>query len=189
MTRLFVVRHGQTEWSKAGQHTSVTDLPLTEDGEREATKLAARLDPASFQLVLTSPRRRAWHTAELAGFTGRFAPHVEENLAEWAYGDYEGLTSEQIQESVPDWTIWTHPASGGETADAVAARLDLVIERVRGSGVQQAICFAHGHILRALAVRWLELGLELGGRFPLDTGTISILGEAKGIPALERWNA
>ncbi|CAA9371751.1 MAG: Fructose-1,6-bisphosphatase, Mycobacterial type SUP1; Sugar phosphatase SUP1 [uncultured Propionibacteriaceae bacterium] len=189
MTQLFVVRHGETEWSRSGQHTSVTDLPLTRNGEREARKLADRLNPADFSLVLSSPRQRARHTAELAGFTGSSAPQLEEDLAEWSYGDFEGRTSEQIQESVPEWTIWTHLTPGGETAAQIGTRLDRVIRRVHDSGVDRAICFAHGHILRALTVRWLELDLSLGGHFPLDTGTISILGEVKGIPALQQWNA
>lgn len=189
MTQLFLVRHGETEWSRSGQHTSVTDLPLTSDGKREARKLAHRLDPIDFALVLSSPRQRARHTAELAGFTGTSAPQLDANLAKWCYGDFEGRTSEQIQESIPHWTIWTHPTPGGETVEQVRTRLDRVIGRVRNSGVEQAICFAHGHILRALTVRWLELDLGLGGHFPLDTGTISILGEMKGIPALQQWNA
>lgn len=189
MTRLYIVRHGQTEWSKAGRHTSVTDLPLTADGEAEARKVATALDPAEFGLVLSSPRQRARHTAELAGFVGDHAPEVVEDLAEWAYGDYEGRTSDEIQAEVPDWTIWTHPALGGETPEQVTARMTRVVGRVRESGVDQAICFAHGHILRALTMTWLSLDLGLGGHFPLDTGTVSILGEAKDIPALEQWNA
>ena len=189
MTRLFVVRHGETEWSRSGQHTSVTDLPLTERGEQQARALHGHLDPADFQLILSSPRRRALHTAELAGFSGQYEPKVTEDLAEWFYGDYEGRTSREINENDPEWTIWTHPTPGGETAADVRARLDRVIEEIRDSGVEQAICFAHGHSLRALTVRWLQLDMTLGARFPLDTGTVSVLGEAKGIPALERWNA
>ena len=189
MTRLYVVRHGETEWSRSGQHTSVTDLPLTERGEQQARALHGHLDPAAFQLILSSPRRRALHTAQLAGFTGDYRPQVTEDLAEWFYGEYEGRTSPQINETDPDWTIWTHPTPGGETASQVRARLDRVIGVIRDSGVEQAICFAHGHSLRALTVRWLELDLTLGARFPLDTGTVSVLGQAKGIPALERWNA
>lgn len=189
MTRLYIVRHGQTEWSKSGQHTSVTDLPLTADGEAEARKVASALDPSVFDLVLSSPRQRARHTAELAGFVGDHAPEIVEDLAEWEYGDYEGRTSDEIQAEVPGWTIWTDGPLGGETADQVAARLNRVVARVRDSGVEQAICFAHGHILRALTVTWLGFDLSLGAQFPLDTGTISILGEAKDLPALERWNA
>jgi broad specificity phosphatase PhoE len=122
MTQLYIVRHGETEWSRSGQHTSVTDLPLTEKGEQQARALVGHLDPADFQLVLSSPRRRAAHTAELAGFTGDHAPQLDEDLAEWAYGDYEGRTSDEIQESDPDWTIWTHPTPGGETAEQVSER-------------------------------------------------------------------
>jgi broad specificity phosphatase PhoE len=189
MTQLFIVRHGETEWSRSGQHTSVTDLPLTEKGEQQARGLLGHLDPADFQLVLSSPRRRALHTAELAGFTGEHAPEVDEDLVEWFYGEYEGRTSVQIRESDHDWTVWTHPTPGGETAEQVSERLDRVVAKVRDSGVERALCFAHGHSLRALTLRWLDLPLTLGGRFPLDTGTVSVLGEEKGEPALERWNA
>lgn len=189
MTRLYVVRHGETEWSRSGQHTSVTDLPLTERGLEQARALEGHLDPSQFGLILSSPRRRALHTAELAGFRGDYAPQVDDDLAEWFYGEYEGRTSADIHGSDPDWTIWTHPVPGGETSAQVRQRLDRVIARIRDSGAELAICFAHGHSLRALTVRWLELDLTIGARFPLDTGTVSVLGEAKGIPALERWNA
>jgi broad specificity phosphatase PhoE len=189
VTVLFVVRHGETEWSANGRHTSVTDLPLTERGEQQAKLLIGHLEPSDFGLVLSSPRRRARHTAELAGFTGEHEPQLDDDLAEWSYGEYEGRTSEEIHEEVPGWTIWSHPTPGGETADEVAARLDRVVQRVRGSGVERAICFAHGHSLRALAMRWLDFDLTLGVHFPLDTSTVSVLGEEKGQPALERWNA
>ena len=189
MTQLYIVRHGETEWSRSGQHTSVTDLPLTEKGERQARGLLGHLDPGQFQLVLSSPRRRALHTAELAGFTGEHEPEVDEDLAEWFYGEYEGRTSEEIRETDEGWTVWTHPTPGGETAQQVSDRLDRVVDKVRSSGAERALCFAHGHSLRALTLRWLGLDLTLGGRFPLDTGTVSVLGEAKGEPALERWNA
>jgi probable phosphoglycerate mutase len=189
MTELYLVRHGQTEWSANGRHTSVTDLPLTEHGEDQARALKGHLDPADFPLVLSSPRRRARHTAELAGFTGKHEPQLDEDLAEWFYGDYEGRTSDEISEDVPDWTIWTHPVPNGETADQVSARLDRVVARVRDSGEERAICFGHGHALRALAMRWLQFDLRLGVHFPLDTSTVSVLGEEKGEPALERWNA
>lgn len=189
MTRLYVIRHGETEWSRSGQHTSVTDLPLTARGEEQARALHGHLDPAEFQLILSSPRRRALHTAELAGFTGQYEPNVTEDLAEWFYGNYEGRTSADINEGDPDWTIWTHPTPGGETSNEVRARMDRVIQQIHDSGAEQAVCFAHGHSLRALTVRWLQLDMTLGARFPLDTGTVSVLGEVKGVPALERWNA
>ena len=189
MTELYVIRHGETEWSANGRHTSVTDLPLTERGEQQARTLASQLDPAHFGLVLSSPRRRARHTAELAGFVGEQQPEIDDDLAEWSYGDYEGRTSAEIAEDVPGWTIWSHPVPGGESADEVAARLDRVVARVRESGVERAVCFAHGHSLRALAMRWLGFDLSLGVHFPLDTSTVSVLGEEKGQPAMERWNA
>ncbi|GAA1427835.1 acid phosphatase [Microlunatus lacustris] len=189
MTELYVVRHGETEWSANGRHTSVTDLPLTERGVQQAKLLIGHLQPADFGLVLSSPRRRARDTAELAGFTGEHEPQLDEDLAEWAYGEYEGRTSPEIHEEVPGWTIWSHPTPGGETAEQVAARLDRVVQRVRDSGVDRAICFAHGHSLRALAMRWLGFDLTFGVHFPLDTSTVSVLGEEKGLPALQRWNA
>ena len=189
MTQLFLVRHGETEWSKSGKHTSVTDLPLTALGEEQARKLLGQLKPADFGLVLSSPRRRAWVTAELAGFTGPYAPQIDEDLVEWSYGDFEGLTSAEIRSLVPDWTIWTHPAPGGESPERVAARLDRVVARVRASGVDQAICFGHGHALRALTMRWLEFDLARGVQFPLYTSTVSVLGEEKNRPALWKWNA
>jgi probable phosphoglycerate mutase len=189
MTELYLVRHGETEWSRDGRHTSVTDLPLTDVGEQQARRLLGHLRPEDFQLILSSPRRRARETAELAGFGGPYEPHVTEDLVEWYYGDYEGRTSAEIDESVPDWTIWTHPVPNGETAAQVADRLDRVVARVRKSGVARAICFGHGHALRALTMRWLGFDLSLGGHFPLDTSTVSVLGEEKGLPSLERWNA
>ena len=189
MTLLFLVRHGETEWSRDGRHTSVTDLPLTDHGRDQALKLFGHLDPGAFGLVLTSPRHRARITAELAGFVGPHTPEVDEDLVEWAYGDYEGLTSAQIHEDDPGWTIFTAPTPGGESADDVRTRLTRVVERVRSSGVEQAVVFSHGHALRALTLCWLGLDLTVGDRFPLDTSTVSILGEAKGGPALHQWNA
>jgi len=188
-TRLFLVRHGETEWSRSGQHTSITDLPLTENGKKLARALKGHLSPQHFQLILSSPRRRARETAELAGFVGAYEPQVDNDLAEWFYGGYECKTSHEIWETVPGWTIWNGEAPGGETAEQVAARLDRVVARVRESGVDQAICFGHGHALRALTMRWLAFDLKLGVHFPLDTGTVSVLGEDRSEPALERWNA
>jgi broad specificity phosphatase PhoE len=189
MTELYLVRHGETEWSRDGRHTSVTDLALTEVGEQQARRLLGHLRPEDFQLILSSPRRRARHTAELAGFNGPCEPEVSEDLVEWNYGDYEGKTSAEINESVSGWTIWTHPVPNGETAAQVADRLDRVVTGVRESGVARAICFGHGHALRSLTMRWLGFDLSLGGHFPLDTSTVSVLGEEKGLSSLERWNA
>ncbi len=189
VTQLFLVRHGETEWSKAGRHTSVTDLPLTEVGEGQARALNGHLDPTAYDLILSSPRRRARDTAELAGFTGAYAPVIDDDLVEWSYGDYEGRTSDQIHQTVPDWTIWSKPVPGGETAEQVGTRLTRVVDRVRASGADRAICFGHGHALRALTMCWLGFDLGLGVHFPLDTSTVSVLGTEKGQPALQRWNA
>ncbi len=188
-TEIYLIRHGETEWSRSGQHTSVTDLALTERGEQQARALRGHLNPSGFGLVLSSPRRRALDTATLAGFTGAYAPQVDEDLVEWAYGDYEGRTSEEIGETDPGWTIWTGKVPGGETAEQVATRLDRVVDRVQESAVERAICFGHGHALRALMLRWLEFDVRLGVHFPMDTSTVSILGWEKGQPALERWNS
>lgn len=184
-TELWLVRHGATEWSTDGRHTSTTDLPLLVDGVETARALGARLAEVEFGLVLTSPRQRARHTAELAGY-----PQAEvcEDLAEWAYGAYEGLTTVQIRESVPGWTVWTHPSPGGETAVEVAARLDRVVARVRDAG-GRALAFAHGHSLRVLAARWLGLPPEDGRLLRLDTATVSVLGYERDTPVVLRWNA
>src|SRR4051812_38808600 len=172
MTELCLVRHGETEWSRDGRHTSITDLPLTERGEEQARRLYGHLDPASFGLILSSPRHRSRRTAELAGFTGRYEPEVDEDLAEWNYGDYEGITRAQIRQTDPGWTVWTRTPKNGETADQVRTRLQRVIDRVESAGAERAIVFSHGHALRALTLIWLGLDLTLGDQFPLDTGTV-----------------
>ncbi|RLV54658.1 histidine phosphatase family protein [Aeromicrobium phragmitis] len=180
---LWLARHGETAWSKSGQHTSFTDLALTDVGEQQSEKLRPLLAEVSFDLVLTSPRLRARRTAELAGFA-----HAEEDgdLVEWGYGDYEGLTTETIRETVPGWSVWTHPSPGGESAEQVGTRLDRVVARARREG--RTLVFGHGHSLRALTARWLGLGVEHGRLFLLDTGTYSVLGEDRGTPVVTRWN-
>lgn len=188
MTDLYLVRHGETEWSKSGQHTSVTDLPLTEVGRRQAESLNGHLDPAEFELVLSSPRQRATDTAKLAGFTGDHAPEISEDLVEWAYGDYEGLTSQQIHERDPDWDLWRDGCPGGESPEQVVERMERFERRIKESGVERAIAFAHGHALRSLALCWLDLDFSRGEQFPLQTATVSVLGWSKGEPALIRWN-
>ncbi|UFN44132.1 histidine phosphatase family protein [Nocardioides okcheonensis] len=181
---LWVVRHGETEWSRDGRHTSVTDLPLTEKGEAAARELAPRLADVAFDLVLTSPRQRARRTAELAGFAGA---EVDDDLAEWAYGDYEGITTEQIRETDPTWSVWTHPTPGGETAAEVARRLDRVVARAREH--ERTIVFAHGHSLRVLTARWLQQTAAEGRFFRLDTSTVSVLAFERETPVLLRWNS
>jgi len=183
--QLFLVRHGETEWSAAGRHTSVTDLPLTAAGEQAARALTGRLATLDVGTVLTSPRLRARRTAELAGFAGA---EVDDDLVEWDYGDYEGLTTAQIRETVPGWTVWTHPTPGGESAEQVTARLDRVVARVRAAA-RPVLVFAHAHALRALAARWLGLDVAEGRHFALDTTTLSVLGDDRGAPVIERWNA
>lgn len=182
--QLWLVRHGETRWSRTGQHTSVTDLELTDDGEAVAARLGGALDGQSFAQVLTSPRRRARRTAELAGFA-----HAEpdDDLAEWSYGDYEGLTTPEIRKSDPDWSIWTGTTPGGETAEQVGTRLDRVVARARAAD-GATLVFAHGHSLRVLAARWLGLDVADGRIFDLDTATVSVLGDDRGTPVVKRWN-
>lgn len=185
MGDLWLVRHGPTEWSRAGRHTSVTDLPLLAESEDDARGLAPRLAGVEPALVLTSPRRRARDTAALAGFPDA---EVDPDLAEWHYGDYEGLTTAQIRETVPGWTVWTHPCPGGETPAQVTARLDRVVAEARErDGV--VLAFAHGHSLRALAARWLGLPVSEGRLLRLDTATISVLGHERETPVVLRWNS
>jgi probable phosphoglycerate mutase len=182
---LWVVRHGETEWSRDGRHTSSTEVDLTPEGERVAGGLAERLEGVRFDLVLTSPRVRARRTAELAGFSD---VHVERDLAEWDYGDYEGRTTPEIREEVPDWTVWSHPCPGGETAEQVGKRLDRVVAKVRAHG-GRVLVFSHGHASRVLAARWLGLPPTDGRHFVLDTATVSVLGWEREAPAVVRWNS
>ncbi len=181
---VWLIRHGATEWSKAGRYTSVTDLPLLADGEAAAVQIQARLAGQSFARVLTSPRQRARRTAELAGFPDAF---VDERLVEWAYGDYEGLTSTQIRRSEPEWTLWSHPVPNGESNDHITTRLDAVIDELRGLD-GPALVFGHGHALRALSARWLGFEVNAGKHLVLGTATLSVLGWDKSCPAIERWN-
>jgi probable phosphoglycerate mutase len=181
---VWLVRHGETEWSRAHRHTSVTDLPLTEAGEQAAVALRERLVGRPFARVLTSPRVRARRTAELAGFPDA---EVDDDLVEWDYGDFEGMSTVRIRETVPGWTIWTHASPGGESADAVAARLDRLIARVRAVD-GDVLLFSHGHALRALAARWLGQPVSAGAWFLLDTATVSQLGHERDTPVIARWN-
>ena len=183
--RLWLVRHGETEWSKSGKHTSTTDLPLTAEGERIAGELRDRLQGQDFDLVLTSPRQRARRTAELAGFAHA---EVDDDLVEWDYGDYEGITTAQIRETVPGWTVWANPVPNGETPTQVAARLDRVNARIAAVD-GDVLVFGHSHALRALTARWLELDVTEGRHFVLNTATVSILGWERGSPAIHQWNS
>jgi broad specificity phosphatase PhoE len=158
---------------------------LTERGVADARALASRLAGTSFDLVLSSPRLRSLRTAELAGFDD---PVVDEDLAEWVYGDYEGITTAEIRRSVPNWSIWTHGVPGGESADQICVRLDRVVSRVRAHG-GRCLCFGHGHGLRALAARWIDQPVDEGRFFALDTGTVSMLGYEREFPVMTRWNS
>jgi len=182
---VWLVRHGETEWRRSGRHTSTTDLPLLPDGEGVARGLHARLAGPEFALVLTSPRQRARRTAELAGYADA---EVDDDLVEWTYGDYEGVTTEEIRRTVPGWTVWSAPCPGGESAADVSARLDRVVARVREAG-GPALLFGHGHALRALTARWLGLPVTDGRLFRLDTATVSVLGHERESPVVLRWNS
>ena len=182
---LWVIRHGETEWSRDGLHTSHTELELTPGGEDVARKLKARLEDVTFDLVLTSPRIRTRRTAELAGFTD---VEPDEDLTEWDYGDYEGLTTPEIREQVPGWTVWSEPCPGGETAADVSTRMDRVVEKARAHG-GRVLVFSHGHASRALAARWLDLPVQEGRLFTLDTATISVLAYEHASPTVARWNS
>jgi broad specificity phosphatase PhoE len=184
-SELWLVRHGETEWSRDGRHTSTTELPLTETGVQVAGQLAEVLKGETFERVVTSPRQRARRTAELAGFGGA---EVDEDLAEWGYGDYEGITTPQIRETVPRWTVWTHPTPGGETPEQVTERLARVVEAGRARD-GRTLVFGHGHALRALTALWLGLPVTDGRLFKLDTSTVSVLGFERDVPVVVRWNA
>jgi broad specificity phosphatase PhoE len=184
--RVVLVRHGETEWSRSGRHTGRTDLPLTQAGRAEAMRLAPALAEWGFTRVLVSPLRRALETCALAGLEAR--AEIDADLREWDYGDYEGLTTPEIRERAPGWRLFADGCPGGERAAQVGARADRAVARIRTSAGDVAV-FAHGHLLRVLAVRWLGLAPAQGEHLALDTGTLGILGWEREVPALRRWNA
>jgi broad specificity phosphatase PhoE len=184
--QLWLVRHGETEWSRSGQHTSRTELPLTAAGEDQARALRAMLGELQPALVLSSPRRRAVDTAHLAGLT---VDDIDADLVEWDYGDYEGRTSEQIRGERPGWSLWTVGAPNGETADRVGARADRVLTRAAGSLAEgPVVLFSHGHFSRVLAARWIGLAVSAGRNFLLGTAAPSVLSTQYGVPVVDRWN-
>jgi broad specificity phosphatase PhoE len=185
-TDVVLVRHGETLWSKSGQHTGTTDLPLTPEGEAAARELSPVLETFRFARVIASPLQRAWRTAELAGFGGRLV--ADPDLLEWNYGLYEGLTSAEIVAQTPDWLIFRDGAPQGESPAAVGERVDRVVARLR-DGQGPVLVFAHGHVLRVLTARWLGLPPSAGSHFLLDTATFSVLSDYRGLPALACWNA
>lgn len=186
MAEIVLVRHGQTEWSATHRHTSYTDIDLTPDGERQARELNARLAGRRFAAVISSPRKRALRTAELAGLplTG-----IDDELAEWNYGEYEGITTEEIQRTRdPQWNLWIDGAPGGESPDQVGARLDRVLARAAAIDGDVAL-IGHAHALRVVGARWIGLPASGGGKLRLDTATLSVLGHEHGRPVILRWNS
>jgi broad specificity phosphatase PhoE len=184
--QVYVVRHGETAWSLSGQHTGVTDIPLTENGRAVARRLQPLLAKESFSLVLTSPRSRARETCELVGLGNRAL--VEPDLVEWNYGEYEGLTPKEIRAKRPGWMIFRDGCPDGETPEQVGARADRVIARARDAPGNVAL-FAHGHIFRVLVARWIGLPATAGQYFLLDTATLNVLGYYRDSPAVKIWNA
>jgi broad specificity phosphatase PhoE len=181
-----VVRHGQTEWSLQGRHTSRTDVPLTGQGRREAARLAPVLAGRAFALVLTSPMQRARATSALAGFAA--VEQVDEDLREWDYGEYEGRTTADIRVERPGWSLWSDGVPGGEDAAAVGRRADRVIARLRGAN-GDALVFAHAHVLRVLAARWVGLAPADGMRLALEPARLSTLGYERETAVIGEWNA
>lgn len=192
MTELWLVRHGETVWSAEGRHTGRTDIPLTESGRRQAAVLGKALAGTKFKAVLCSPMQRARETCDIAGFSN--VAVVDDGLHEWDYGVYEGRTSDEIQEQIPGWSVWKDPIVGGESLEQVGARADGVIARAQiDAGPQtdevvRVALFAHAHILRILAARWLGLAPIDGSFFVLGTASVSVLGWAREMRVIQRWN-
>jgi probable phosphoglycerate mutase len=183
--RIFIARHGATEWSVSGQHTSRTDLPLLEQGREQAEAMAGKLAGVDFSLVLCSPLLRARETCRLAGFTA--VAQRCDDLTEWDYGDYEGLTTPQIRETTPSWWLWRDGCPDGEMPEQIGARVDRVLARcaeVEGD----VLAFAHGHVLRVLCARWLEMDVAAGARFKLEAGSLGVLGHERDTQVVERWS-
>lgn len=182
---IVLIRHGETEWSKDGRHTGSTDIPLTDEGQRQARHAGERIAALSFALVLSSPLSRALETCRLAGLGDHV--QVRDDLREWDYGEYEGATTTSIHEARPGWYLFEDGCPDGEDAPQVGERVDRVIAEARAAGGDVAL-FGHGHSLRVLAARWLGFGPEQGGRFALSTATVSVMGDEHGRPAAWLWN-
>jgi broad specificity phosphatase PhoE len=182
---VWLVRHAETAWSRDRKHTGRTDVPLTDEGRRAAERLRDVLASRTFALVLSSPLSRAWETAQLAGIGDHAQPRDE--LLEWDYGDYEGRTTKEIRAARPDWYLWRDGCPGGESPTDVQARVDRLLPQVLAADGDVALV-AHGHILRAVAARWLEQLVEHGGRLALDTGALCVLGFEREVRVLRRWN-
>jgi probable phosphoglycerate mutase len=186
---IWLIRHGETEWTLSGAHTGKTDIPLTDAGREKAMAVGRFLGGRRFDLVLSSPLGRALETCRLAGY-GDVA-ETDARLCEWDYGDYEGRTTPDIRKSRPGWFLWTAGVPNGEAISDVATRADEVLERasaINGSGAPSVAMFAHGHILRILAARWLGLAPDCGRLLSLGTGTVSVLGYEREVRVITRWN-
>jgi broad specificity phosphatase PhoE len=183
--QLWLIRHGETEWSLSGAHTSRTDIPLTERGKERAAKIRDYLAQRKFSLVLTSPLHRARETCRIAGYAD--VAQIEEKLREWDYGIFEGRTTADIRKDQPDWSIWDSPVPEGEPVEHVAARAQKVIDRALEAGGDVAL-FAHAHILRILAATWLGLEPRGGRLFALGTGSVSTLGYERETRVISTWN-
>lgn len=182
---IYLVRHGETEWSATRRHTGRTDIALTAEGREQAAGLAAVLGGIHPQRVLTSPLARARDTCTLAGFGAQ--AEVDERLVEWDYGVAEGRTTEEIRAEVPDWSMWTHPVDGAEALDRVGARADQVLEDLRDPELVSLV-FAHAHLLRIMAARWCNQRALSGRHLVLDPASVSVLGYERETPVVERWN-
>jgi broad specificity phosphatase PhoE len=186
VSEIVLVRHGQTEWSRDHRHTGRTDVPLTDEGRRQAELAGRWLEGRAFERVLTSPLRRARDTCELAGFGGR--AELRDELMEWDYGEYDGLTTPQIREERPGWFLWRDGCPGGEMPADVARRVDPLVAELRDTR-GDVVLFAHGHVLRVVGSRWLDLGPDHGAKLILDTATLSVLGWERESPAIRVWNS
>ena len=184
--QIYLIRHGETEWSLSGQHTGITDIPLTENGRKVAKTVGAGVGQGELRAGSDEPAGARSETCELAGLGER--AEIDSDLMEWNYGEYEGLTPKQIHAQAPEWMLFNDGCPGGESPEQVGARVDRVIARVRAVEGHVAL-FAHGHIFRVFAARWLGLPATAGCHFLLDTATLNILGYYRGIPAVKRWNA
>lgn len=183
--QIVLVRHAETEWSRAGRHTGRTDIPLTDEGRARAAELAERLRERRFALVLVSPLRRALETCELSGLAASAEQRAD--LMEWDYGDYEGLTTAQIRAERPGWNLWRDGCPGGENAAQVGIRADRVIAEAPAAEGDVAL-FSHGHVLRVLGARWVDLHPQQGARLGLSTGAVCVLGHERETAVLARWN-
>jgi broad specificity phosphatase PhoE len=182
---VLLIRHGETDWSRSGKHTGRTDVPLTEAGIRQAEVLGRRLAGRRFAAVFTSPLSRASETCRIAGLSDE--AQIREEVLEWDYGDYDGLTTPEIRERRPGWLLWRDGCPGGEESQQVGGRVDRMIGELRALDGDAAL-FAHGHVLRVLAARWVGLPPESGGLLALSTATLSVLGHEREVAVIRLWN-